>query len=418
MRGQENNDTRLLERVAALVGRRCGLHLPSEKLWMLERRLTERRGQATLREYLDLLEGPRGAPELERLIEALRIGETRLFRLGAHLRALRRVALPEIVARRSGVARCFTIQVWSAGCASGEEPYTLAMVLDSWLAEAYGPDARYAILATDLSAEALARAREGRYTAEEVTGSVPPEMVARYLEREGDAGGYRVRPELKQRIRFVQHNLVTDRYPTGFDLVFCCNVLIYFDRATRATVVQRLATSLSPSGYLFLGTTEAVEPLAGDCTVLRTPDGVVHQRSPAETPAAAPPPASAHGPPTAAGGAAPVAAPVVPAGRPTLVRLQGSYDGDRLTLELRPTLEADLHADHVILDLDGATYLEPTCARVLARLARHLERQVVLVASRPAVLRWLRRHADLLGQLPLHSTLSEARQTCAPESDR
>jgi chemotaxis protein methyltransferase CheR len=409
VRGPENSDTRLLERVAALVGRRCGLHLPPEKLWMLERRLAERRGQATLRDYLDLLEGPRGAPELERLIEALRIGETRLFRLGAHLRALRRVALPEIVARRSGVARCFTIQVWSAGCASGEEPYTLAMVLDDWLAEAYGPDARFAILATDLSAEALATAREGLYTAENVTGSVPPELATRYLERESDSGCYRVGPELRQRVRFVQHNLVADRYPSGFDLVFCCNVLIYFDRATRAAVVRRLGSSLSPSGYLFLGTTEAVEPLVGDFSVLRTPDGVVHQRSPADEAATTtPPPAPA--PQTDAVASVATRAAPAPEGQPTLVRLQGSYDGDRLTLELRPTLEADLRADHLILDLDGATYLEPTCARVLARLARHLERQVVLVASRPAVLRWLKRHADLLGQLPLHSTLAAARQ--------
>jgi chemotaxis protein methyltransferase CheR len=381
LREEGPSASRLLEHIAALVSCHAGFNLPREKLWMLERRVAERRRRLkspSLADYAVQLERAEGAAELERLVEALRVGETRFFRLGDQERALRRVALPEIGGRRP-------LRIWSAGCATGEEPYTVAMIVDDWLRTELGAAQGFEVLGTDISAEALQAAREAVYDAEAVRAR-SARLLERHFERHGD--GYRVHGSILDKVRFAQHNLVADAYPGDFDLVLCRNVLIYFDRPTREAVTRRLTASLTPGGFLFLGTSETIHPDPGaGITTLRTPDGLIYQRS--------------------GDGGGPIERPVPEAGgepeaeraAPRLVRLHGSYE----TTEANQRLAAELRAalgrtdGPILVDLDGATFLADDCARVLRRLANTVEgRGLVLVASRPGVKRWLHRHREQL----------------------
>jgi len=378
-----------LERIATLVNRRSGFHLPAERVWMLERRVTERcrlLEGCSLERYVSLLQSD-GSGEIQHLIEALRVGQTQFFRLGDQLRALRRVALPEIVGCGGDPAPpARPLQVWCSGCATGEEPYTVAMVVDDWLQrEQPGAAMELELLATDLSSEALEVARAARYSAEAVQ-AVPPALLERYFDRLED-GTHRVRQSLRDRVSFREHNLVGGLYPCEIDLLFCRNVLIYFDRQTREHVAGRLASSLSLHGFLFLGAGEALSPTPSSCSMLRTPDGLVYQRTPVVAEPAMPEPVVRRT----------VAPPLEPAtSLPRLIQLQGSYEADRLTRALREAVERE---DSVVLDLDGASYLAPGCARVIRRLASNLgERahRLVLVASRPPVMHWLNRHRETL----------------------
>jgi len=266
--------------LSAHIAELVGIHIGAEKRWLLAARVTARLaavGETNERRYVERVLDPAGAEELGHLVEALRVGETQFYRHGSQLRAIRRVALPEIIARRERDGTR-TIRVWSAGCATGEEPYTLAMMLDA----ALGSTSRlsFEILATDLSPSALDVARRGRYRAG-TTRAVPRPVMKTSFVMHGDE--VEVRPALRQRVRFEEKNLLDARYPRGFDLVLCRNVLIYFGRATQREVLARLAGSVVPGGYLALGYTERLDAGDGELLPLRTDDGVLYRRADAAT---------------------------------------------------------------------------------------------------------------------------------------
>jgi chemotaxis protein methyltransferase CheR len=407
-----------MDRIASLAASRAGIDLPEGKLWLLRNRLADRQRQLDLThasDYLALLEGPDGTNELDRLFESLRIGETRFFRQSGHLRAMVRVALPEITARITALGRGEpggpnrTIKVWSAGCASGEEAYSIAITLEEWSGVREGGWS-YKILATDLSQEALSRASAGTFDAGAVA-VVPRQHLERYFveEEQDQAGqGYRVSPRLRRRVSFEPHNLVADRYPRPFDLIFCCNVLFYFDTPTRQRVIQRMADSLEPHGYLFLGATEIL-PMGDPLSVLRTSDGVIYRQRAAVSDRqeqAAPVQRDREGSP------GPGLDPDRCVGAHWVVRLSGSYDdsdGGQLAKQLRPAL--DRSPTLLVVDLDGATYLHPACARVLHRLASSIDSSrggsLSLVASQPGAQRWLRRQ-EILAEVPRYRSIEEA----------
>jgi len=267
----------LFVRLAARIAEVSGIRLPATKRWLLAARVAERQqetGHRDARAYVRAVVDDGDAIELGRLVEAVRVGETHFFRHQGQLRAIRRVALPQIEARHErGGAR--GIRVWSAGCASGEEAYTLAMLLEDALPRERGW--AHEVFATDLSEAALAVAREGRYTQSSVR-EVPPEIARWALAQEGD--DVRVTARARIGVHFARGNLLDARYPHDFDLVLCRNVLIYFDRATQDEVVRRLVRSVLPGGYLALGYTEHVrEAEAANLLPLRTEDGILYQRA-------------------------------------------------------------------------------------------------------------------------------------------
>jgi chemotaxis protein methyltransferase CheR len=387
-------------RLAERLRGEAGLNPPG---WLLDARVGDRaaaRG-VTVEEWVALAVGDGAAAAAERaaLVDAVRVGETRFFRHRRQLEVVAARALPERV--RSARADGRPLRLWSAGCSSGEEAWTLAMLVDG----AVGAEPLdWSLLATDLAEEALAAARAGRYAAA-AAGDLPDE-ARRYLVREGET--ITVIERLRARVRFERHNLLDRRFPVGMDVIFCRNVLIYFDAETRAQVVARLAEALRPGGYLFVGYSESLRGEAHLFEALSDGEVVLYRRrggepTDAQRPRrATPTPVAVVVPPTLKA-APPPPPPIVPA-RPappagataTEVALAGDYsDGERLSKELRPLLAiagtAGGEAPPLVVDLDGATYLGDEAARVLGRALRAAP-SIRLRATRPGVLRWLERH--------------------------
>ncbi len=371
----------VVARVRDCIAARAGLEPVG---WVLERRLDDRMRAldvANPADYAHLLESPAGLRELELLIEALRVGETRFFRHRSHVAALTDLVAPAIrKARGSG-----TVSAWSAGCATGQEPYTLAMVLGRLL-----PRHQVSVLATDISAEAVDAARRAVYPAA-VLANVPDDWQRYGFTTAGtdDAGRplVRVADTVARRVRFERRNLHDGGFPRGLDLIWCRNVLIYFEREARARAIDRLAASLAPGGFLFLGYAETLRDLT-DLETIRTPDATLYRRQ--TTAPARPHRASAPPPPARRPSAPP------PLTREEIViELRGRYGGDdpqRLARELAPLLEAT--ATTAVIDVNGADYLGDEAAATLRRAlsaARAAGVSVQLAARRPGTRRWLQR---------------------------
>ena len=245
-------------RLATFIKDVAGIKMPDSKTTMLEGRLRRRvraTGTATIAGYCHwFFENGRHDDEIVHLINAVTTNKTDFFREPRHFDHLRDVVLP---AWRASGRR--TIRAWSAACSTGAEPYTMAMVLDAFAAQHSGPD--YAILATDLDTEVLEVAQRGIYPAA-LMAPVPPVLRQRYVltARAAQRTDVRIVPALRAKVGFAQHNLMDERYDVGepMDLIFCRNVLIYFDKPTQEQVVRRLADCLRPGGFLFLGHSETI----------------------------------------------------------------------------------------------------------------------------------------------------------------
>jgi chemotaxis protein methyltransferase CheR len=341
------------------------------------------------------LRTPAGADELRALVEAVRVGETRFFRHHGHIQALQRVVLPELMERTARERR--PLRVWSAGCATGEEPYTLAILI----AETSGGHAPGGteVLATDVSAEALAFATRGRYPVERL-GAVPPSTRERFLV-EVEPGLFEIAPIIRQLVRFEQHNLLSAQCPPSQDLIVCRNVLIYFDDPARERTLRRLAASLEPGGYLLLGASESARSLEADGTLapIRTRDGLVYHRPPIGVAiGAALASASSGGSPVhvaqaSSRRAASSAPPPPPPSDLRVVDIKGAlHEPGPLQEALREHLG---RARWLLVTLDGADFLADELAVVLRRAAtaqRHGGGELLLVVERPGARRWIDRH--------------------------
>lgn len=245
--------------IVDLVQGQVGIQLPPAKRTMVEGRLRKRvraLGLDTLDDYgRHLFEGGNLDGELVHLIDCVTTNKTDFFREPAHFDFLCRTAVPRLI-RTPGRRR---LKIWSAACSIGAEAYTIAMVLDDLRRS--GPAFDFAILGTDVSNDVLARARLGIYPAD-MLEPVPAALRQRYVMASRDPARHEARiiPELRQAAQFHRLNLMEPSYPfdRDVDAIFCRNVLIYFDRATQKTVVDRLASHLRPGGYLILGHSESM----------------------------------------------------------------------------------------------------------------------------------------------------------------
>lgn len=269
------NDT-LYIRFRELLLSRSGLHYPERKradllhgLQMAQRVL----GAADLAALYDTIIEDSKAWDL--LIEHLTIGETYFFRNGPQFEALRNEIIPELLVRRSSIR---SIRCWSAGCATGEEPYSLAITLNALL-----PDDQwqYSILATDLNRAFLARAREavyGSWSFRETTD----EQRARFFTE--DQGRWRLLSEIRRRVLFARLNLAEPCYPSvttntsALDIILCRNVLIYFDETTTRQVIERLYAALSPGGWLIVGHAEPDAELFARFETHNMPGTVIYRK--------------------------------------------------------------------------------------------------------------------------------------------
>lgn len=249
--------------LASLITKKLGIKMSETKIPMLQSRLQRRlrvTGMQSIDDYTQrIVEASEGDPEVEHFINAVTTNKTDFFREPQHFKFLADQALPDL---DEDTGRPWRAKVWCAGCSTGEESYTLAMVLHEFGARRGNFEFR--ILATDVSTRVLGVASEGIYTQADIE-PVSQELRERYVLRSRDPQQTLVKmsPRLRERIRFHPLNFMEPDYPVSdvFDVIFFRNVAIYFDRPTQEAVVNKLCRHLRPGGYLFIGHSESLVSL-------------------------------------------------------------------------------------------------------------------------------------------------------------
>lgn len=239
--------------IASLAMRDFGLNLTSAKRDLVYSRLLKRLralGLDQFRDYCAVLTGEQGAAEREAMLSALTTNVTHFFRENHHFALMRDVALPPLIKAARAGAR---VRLWSAGCSAGQEPYSLAFTLLTLCPDA--PNLNIRILATDVDTEILTKAEAGMYPNDECKAI--PEAMRRFVEPADD--GFAIGPAARSLITFGRLNLIENWPVTGpFQVIFCRNVAIYFDKPTQTKLWSRLGEFLSPNGYLCIGHSERV----------------------------------------------------------------------------------------------------------------------------------------------------------------
>jgi chemotaxis protein methyltransferase CheR len=239
------------DRYRDLIYKECGINFTGTNRSILEGRLKERlrnKPGVTLASYFSLIS--RDKEELKAFLDSVTTNLTRFFRNQAHFDALEHHVIPELL-RLKKAAGSSTIKIWSAGCSTGEEPYSIAMLLSAILPQPW----KFEIVASDISLKCLMTGKEGFYADNRIDG-VPANYLLKYFDKV--SGGYKVKAELMSKIRFDYHNLQNDSGQRNLDLVFCRNVIIYFDEVTQAKVVNRFWDSMASKSFLFIGHSESL----------------------------------------------------------------------------------------------------------------------------------------------------------------
>jgi chemotaxis protein methyltransferase CheR len=282
-----------LKLLQALIYQECGMHFDERRTHFLEDRLHRRLKECHLESfysYYRLLISPQGKAELAILLENLTVNETSFFRNKAQLELFQRDALEDLLARKQE-RRDFNLRLWSAGCSTGQEPYTLAMMIADALAyqQLRKPASqdnnfpkplipapwRLEILASDISYSVLRAAQEGFYNEHQMS-TVDYGCRLRYFDKVGDR--YVVKKGLKDLIHFDFHNLKTEYLPQRNDMIFCRNVMMYFDEAEQKRLVEKFYRCLNPQGYLFIGHAETLRGLSEKFQMLHHNSGTAYQR--------------------------------------------------------------------------------------------------------------------------------------------
>ena len=257
------------EFIRSLVYERSRINLGPDKRELVSARLGKRlraTNAPDLGAYCRLLQAPGAEEELGNLIDVISTNHTFFFRENAHFDFLREKAVPEMAAR-ARTENWARLNIWSAACSSGEEPYSIAMTLagcaGNW---------PWQIEATDISHRILAKAEAGIYK-EETVSRLPPDLVRTHFQRGfgPQDGNHRIKAPLRERVTFRQLNLLEGEPPfrEPFQVIFCRNVMIYFDRPTQEQLVERLARRLVPGGYLFVGHSESLTHITHRLRMLR-----------------------------------------------------------------------------------------------------------------------------------------------------
>jgi chemotaxis protein methyltransferase CheR len=252
--------------IAEVLKARSGLVVGPDKLYLLETRLAPIIKRENLRDLSELSTRLRPGSALERdVVEAMTTNESLFFRDSKPFDAIRKSVLPRLHAARPAGA---PLRIWSAAASTGQEAYSIAMVVADLAAMM--PGRRVEIVGTDIAREPLDRARAGLYTQFEIQRGLPMQMLVKHFTK--DDGQWRIKQALRDAVNFREWNLLSDLRPLGsFDIVFCRNVLIYFDPPTKRRVLEALAKQMPADGVLFLGgaetvlgLTEAFKPVPGE----------------------------------------------------------------------------------------------------------------------------------------------------------
>jgi chemotaxis protein methyltransferase CheR len=239
------------DRYRELIYKECGINFTDTNRSILEGRLKERlrnKPGVTLTAYFNAISNDK--EELKAFLDSVTTNLTRFFRNQAHFDALEHHVIPELM-RLKKASGSTTIKIWSAGCSTGEEPYSIAMLLTNMLPAPW----KFEIVASDISLKCLMTGKEGFYADNRIEG-IPNNYLTKYFDKV--AGGYKVKADIMSKIRFDYHNLQNDSGQRNLDIVFCRNVIIYFDEATQTRVVNRFWDSMASKAFLFIGHSESL----------------------------------------------------------------------------------------------------------------------------------------------------------------
>ncbi len=282
-----------LKLLQALIYQECGMHFDERRTHFLQDRLLRRLRECqvdSFYSYYRLLISDAGRGELAQLLENLTVNETSFFRNRAQLDLFHKYVLEDLL-RRKQERRDFSLRFWSAGCSTGQEPYTMAMQVADALAYYYmrnplpvetpspkpliPPPWKVEILASDISYSVLRAGQEGAYN-EHQMASVDYNYRLRYFDKVGDR--YSVKKALKEVIHFDFHNLKTEYLPQRNDVIFCRNVMMYFDEAEQKRLINKFYRCLNPDGYLFVGHAESLLGLTDKFQMVHRNSGTAYQR--------------------------------------------------------------------------------------------------------------------------------------------
>jgi chemotaxis protein methyltransferase CheR len=282
-----------LKLLQALVYQQCGMHFDERRVSFLEDRLQRRLRDCRLDSfysYYRLLITDEGKEELARLLSELTVNETSFFRNKAQLDLFHKYILEDLLREKNG-RKQYSLRIWSAGCSTGQEPYTIAMLVADGLGyfslrnplmgTLVSPKPliphpwKVEILASDISYPVLRAAQEGAYT-EWQMAAVDYSYRLRYFDKVGER--YVVKGEVKQIVNFDFHNLKTEFLPQRNDAIFCRNVMMYFDEAEQKRLIEKFARCLNPGGYLFVGHAESLLGMTDKFQMIYRNSGTAYQR--------------------------------------------------------------------------------------------------------------------------------------------
>lgn len=263
-----------LLRLCEFIFHRTGMFFSESKRYFIDRRVADRMSETGSKRFSIYFAQLRtDQREVERLINSVTVNETYFYRETHQFETMHRSLLPEIVSRRRPGD---LVRIWSMPCSTGEEPYSIAIwLLENWrLVDAYNVE----IVGSDIDSRALADARAGLY-GDRAVARMPLRLVNGYFEPAGD--GIRLIQDLRESVTFTHANLIDAQSMAEqgrFDIIFCRNVLIYFNEASRVTAVRHLYESLNPGGFICLGHSESMTRITNRFNTRRFPESVVHQR--------------------------------------------------------------------------------------------------------------------------------------------
>lgn len=250
--------TQDIDAVCGLVNDLCGIYLDESKTYLIESRLAVLAKRHECENYVQLVQKVRRTPGSQLkgdIIDAITTNETHFFRDNSPFEALKHKALPELIDGKAGTIFPKRIRIWSAACSSGQEAYSIAITLHELIPDIHDWDVR--ILATDISDGIIAQASRGKYAAHEIERGMTPDRLKRFFVQHPD--GWQVNDEIRSLVSFERRNLLEPlSMPGRFDVVFCRNVAIYFTKEVRHDLFHRIAETLVPTGYLFIGSQESL----------------------------------------------------------------------------------------------------------------------------------------------------------------
>jgi len=268
------------------IHERSGIYFAESKMYLIKNRLSKRMSELeikTVRDYFYHVKYDVSQREFNRLMDLITTNETSFYRNEPQLLSFSEEVLPLIIKEKQSSDQK-SIRIWSAGCSTGEEPYTLAMIILSKLMSTAGWNIE--IIANDISEEVLQKARLGEYTGITLR-NVRPDLLARYFTNTGEI--YRVKPEVKSFVKFSHMNLNDPRKISlvgNFDVIFCRNVMIYFSDQVKKELVRRFFNTLKPGGYFYIGHSETLHGISKAFKLIYFKNALVYNKEAVGGPAA------------------------------------------------------------------------------------------------------------------------------------